>query len=131
MPYLYVAVGGWLGACARYGMMLWLGSLPWTTFLINLLGSIILTWFYTVTQERFGIHPNVRLGIGTGFIGAFTTFSTFTRDAWSLFVRGRIVEAIAYILASQLICLVGAWLGYQVANRQTALRFTEDTSQEL
>lgn len=130
MSYLAVAIGGCLGACARYGISLAFGFSHWATFFINLSGSFFLTWFYTVTLERRHIHPHLRLGIGTGFVGAFTTFSTFTVDAWKLFARGDSDGAFLYVAASVACGLVGAWLGYHMAMRQSALRFVEDIAKE-
>jgi fluoride exporter len=130
MPYVAVALGGCLGACARYGMTLWLGSVPWTIWLINILGSFTLTWLYTISQERIHLPPNLRLGIGTGFIGSFTTFSTFTADGWRLWASGRVLEAITYVGLSILIGCWSALWGYRLALWQTRLQFSDDITKD-
>ena len=87
MPYLAVAIGGFVGAVLRFGLAEFLGTwhgFPIATFLTNLSGSFLLGFFYTLTLERFPIHPHIRLGVGTGLVGAFTTFSTFTAETWEL-----------------------------------------------
>lgn len=126
MPYLAVAIGGFIGAILRYGISEWLGSLNGVnvaTLLTNLVGCFVLGWLNTVTANRLPIHPHVRLGIGTGLIGAFTTFSTFTIDGWKLYQNGQIGAALLYIvlsLAGGLICTaVGVRLGNRMESQVT------------
>lgn len=133
LPYLAVAIGGLLGALARYGISLVIQQptgFPLATLLINLTGSLFLTWFYTITQERVHIHPHLRLGVGTGLVGAFTTFSTFTVEAWELYTSGRIWEALLYLFLSIVGGLSGAFIGYRLAIRQSSLRFADSVSED-
>ncbi|MBX6351825.1 MAG: fluoride efflux transporter CrcB [Thermoflavifilum sp.] len=126
MAYWAVAVGGCLGALARYLLSEWLGTwngFPIATWLINLAGSFFLTWFYTLTQDRIPIHPHLRLGIGTGFVGAFTTFSTYTVDWWKLVQAHLWTYAALYAAASLVGCLLAAAGGLMLASWQTRLRF--------
>ncbi|MCL6636306.1 MAG: CrcB family protein [Alicyclobacillus sp.] len=124
VAYLAVALGGCLGALARWGISESLGTwggFPWATWLINLSGSFFLAWFYTITLERFPLHPLLRLGVGTGFVGAYTTFSTLTVDVWNLVQAHLYGMALAYVglsLAGGLAC---AAAGYGLARRQTRL----------
>jgi CrcB protein len=105
-----------MGAVARYAIGLAVGTqaFPWATLAINVSGSFVLafavTWF---TERRVPIE--VATAITVGFVGAYTTFSTF---AWETFVLGRTerpVPALVYVLASVVASLVAAWLGYRLA----------------
>src|SRR5437660_5743255 len=87
--YLVVALGGALGAVARF----WLGELigakfptrfPFGTLVINVSGSFIIGFFLTLVTDRLNIHPNWRLGVAVGFVGAYTTFSTFEYETFRL-----------------------------------------------
>lgn len=133
LPYLAVAIGGLLGAMARYAVSLVVqqpNGFPLATLLINVAGSLFLTWFYTLTQERIHIHPHLRLAVGTGLVGAFTTFSTFTVETWTLYTSGRVFEALLYLVLSTVGGLGGAFLGYRLAARQSSLRFADSISED-
>ncbi|SFU94148.1 fluoride efflux transporter CrcB [Alicyclobacillus macrosporangiidus] len=126
MPYLAVAIGGLLGAVARYLISEWVGTLhgfPVATLIINIAGSAFLSWFYTLTLERLPVHPHLRLCIGTGFVGAFTTFSTLTVDVWNLTAAQLYGWAGLYLLLTFAGGLLAAAFGYWVASRQAALRW--------
>ncbi len=121
MAYFAVAIGGFLGACLRYGIAEWLGTFhgfPISTMIINIVGSFFLAWFYTVTSRYVKVHPNIRLGIGTGLVGAFTTFSTFTLDSWRLLAAGFETSAFWYVVLTLLIGLLTAYMGYQLGEWQ-------------
>lgn len=130
MAYLAVAMGGFFGAIARFAVTDWVGTVhgfPISTLLINLIGSFILAWFYTFTMERVRVHPTIRLGIGTGFIGAFTTFSTFTVESWHLLTSGVLLWATVYVALTVIGGLFAAFAGYSLAVRQSQLRSTDST----
>ncbi|MCU0243025.1 MAG: CrcB family protein, partial [Vicinamibacteria bacterium] len=80
LPYLLVGLGGFLGAIARYAVARWVGGItdarfPWGTFLINVSGSFLLGVIGGLLAERLVPHGDaVRLALGVGFLGAFTTF---------------------------------------------------------
>jgi CrcB protein len=114
---------------ARFAVSEWMGTwhgFPGATWLINMAGSFFLAWFYTLTLERYTVHPHLRLGIGTGFVGAFTTFSTFTVELWKLVQAGLWGYAWLYGAGSFGGCIAAAWLGYALAMRQTRLRWVPD-----
>jgi len=116
MVYLAVSLGGFLGSCIRYLLGEWFGTyygFPLTTLIINIIGSFVLAWFYTLTLERLPIHPHIRTGIGTGLIGSFTTFSTFSIDSWKLYQSGEYLYALLYVLLTLGLGLLFAWFGYR------------------
>lgn len=118
VPYLAVAAGGFVGAIFRYLVSEVLGTingLNVATLLTNWAGCLVLGWLNTMTTERLPIHPNIRLAVGTGLIGAFTTFSTFTVDTWKLYQNGQVASALGYLLLSVLGGLFLSYIGYRVA----------------
>ncbi|MCM3569485.1 fluoride efflux transporter CrcB [Neobacillus mesonae] len=113
-----VGAGGFLGAIFRYlvGKIIPSQSgFPLSTLVINLLGCLFLAWFFTITAKRKNINQNLILAIGTGFTGAFTTFSTFSVETMSLFSHEQFIIAILYVLISILgglaFALIGVTLG--------------------
>lgn len=134
MAYFAVVLGGFLGACARFAISEWLGTVhgfPLATLLINLVGSFFLAWFYTLTAERIAINPILRIGIGTGFVGAFTTFSTFSVEVWNLYKAGDVKMALLYLLLSFIGGLFAALFGYWLAQRQSRLAISPDIREEI
>ncbi|MED0708848.1 fluoride efflux transporter CrcB [Aneurinibacillus aneurinilyticus] len=120
MVYLFIGFGGMLGAVLRYGIGAWPGiqtetGFPLPTLLINLAGCFILAFFYTITLKRFTIHPHFRTSFGTGFIGSFTTFSTFGYETLELLQSGQYGLAVTYIAFSLIggyfLALAGVVLG--------------------
>ncbi|WP_428678658.1 fluoride efflux transporter CrcB [Sphingopyxis sp.] len=102
-----VMVGGAIGAGARHLigqiMLARLGpGFPWWTLSINILGSLLMGlligWL-----ARSGGSDTARLFFGVGILGGFTTFSSFSMEFWSLFERGQVAQAAAYVLASVVI----------------------------
>jgi CrcB protein len=115
-PILFVGAGGFLGAIARYGVALvvarfWTREFPLATFLINVTGSFVLGFVLTLGAGRVAIDPVWRLAIATGFLGAFTTFSTFEYETDRLVVSGSTGWAIANVLASVGVGLLAVRLG--------------------
>lgn len=113
---LAVAAGGALGAVSRYWLMLWVSAqggmrFPWGTLLVNVLGSCAIGVLYVLISERMVLTEQWRALLVVGYLGAFTTFSTFSLDALLLLQEGRVLPALAYVGTSVLLCLAGAWLG--------------------
>lgn len=118
--YVLIAFGGALGAVARMIMenaTLWEnnGSFPINTLLINVTGSFVLALFLTLSLEILQLDPAVRMGISTGFLGAFTTFSTFCKESVALIDNGEYAAAAAYLFLSPALGLAAAFLGIVVA----------------
>jgi CrcB protein len=111
MTTLYVAVGGMLGVLARYGigrLTFHHEALLWSTVAINVVGSFLLGLL--VAEHWFG--RDLREGIGVGFLGGFTTFSTFSVQAVLEVEGGRAELALVYVLASVLGGIAAAVAGY-------------------
>ncbi len=119
LNYFAVALGGALGAVVRawtYSLFAEFRSahlFPLPTLTVNVIGSILIgiSWYCLV--ERSMLPPVWKNFAITGMLGALTTFSTFSLDAFRLIQADRPQEAVVYILASVLLCLLGTWAGYQ------------------
>ena len=104
------------GALARYGFALavdrwWIGTFPLATFLINVLGSFAFGLVVGLGVERAAIGPDMRLALTTGFLGAFTTFSTFEFETNRLLVAGSWAMASCYVALSLLAGLAAIQVG--------------------
>lgn len=123
MPFILVAAGGALGAVARYGVYLLAvrldgASLPVGTWMVNLAGSFLIGLAVPVFMAKAGMPEGLRLAAVVGFLGSFTTFSTFSLDTLALLETGRPGWALANALGSVVLGLVlvalGVWLGRQM-----------------
>ena len=117
---LVIALGGALGALSRYGLGVWISNkwnqgFPLHTFLINVSGAFLLGFLNILFIERLSISPLWRLGIGVGFLGAFTTFSTFGFEVISLLEGGSFFTAGLYTLLSIVVGFTGVALGVGLA----------------
>jgi CrcB protein len=120
--YVALAVGGSLGAVSRYWMSTstyqWLGfGFPYGTLAVNLLGSLTMGFLSELLVDRLQVSDEIRIGLLAGFLGSFTTFSTFTIDVLQLGSNQSVVKAILYILLSVLLCILGAWAGLLAAKQ--------------
>jgi CrcB protein len=112
---LWVALGGSLGAVARYAVGVWIGArvamaFPLATFLINATGSAVLGLVIGTAEAR-GLPLFLRPLVAVGFLGAYTTFSTFSFEAVQLAQAGNAGTAIAYVAASVAAGLIAALAG--------------------
>lgn len=117
-----VAVGGALGALSRYwvvGVMtnLFGRHFPYGTLAVNVLGSFLIGIGYIVIVERLQVAAEWHAVLMIGFIGAFTTFSTFSLETVSLLQEGRLVAALTYIFSSVLVCLLATAAGILLAKQ--------------
>jgi fluoride exporter len=118
-----VGIGGIIGALLRYWIGLSFapvsqGAFPLGTFLINMIGSFFLAWLTSVASQSKALPQWLVTGIGTGVIGAFTTFSTFSVETAHL-IQGQYYKmALFYSLLSLIGGLALAYLGYEVGKRR-------------
>lgn len=118
--WLAVALGGSCGAVCRYFIASQLftnvaGRLPLATISVNLLGSVLMGFAYIFIVEKSGLNPEWRNLIMAGFLGAFTTFSTFALEALSLWQSNQHSLAISYVLINVIGSLLCVFIGAQLA----------------
>ncbi len=120
MEYLWVGLGGFVGANARYGLtglvVRRLGSgFPSGTLIINLSGSLLIGLVLTLLVERFVADPVWRLLLVVGFLGGYTTFSAYSFETIALIEHGHWGRAIAYVVGSNLLGLAACFGGIALA----------------
>jgi fluoride exporter len=120
MDTVWVAVGGGLGATVRYLLGGWIverlgGAFPFHTLLINVSGSLAIGVFLVLFTERLVVDPAWRLLLVVGFLGGYTTFSSYTFEALSLLEEGDWLAALGYVLGSNGLGLLAAYAGMVLA----------------
>src|SRR5690348_15561598 len=105
---LLVGVGGFFGAISRYAISTfvvnrWSPEWPWATFIINITGCFFIGFFLTLAAERTTIPDAWRLVFSVGFVGAYTTFSTYEYETMRLVQTGAWVRALSYVLLSTVV----------------------------
>ncbi|MEM7110494.1 MAG: fluoride efflux transporter CrcB [Bacteroidota bacterium] len=115
---LLVGIGGFTGSIFRYLAYLWIdrrfvGVFPLSTFLVNVLGSLVLGFIIGLFVKS-NISPDLRLFLGVGVCGSFTTFSTFAMENVSLIGQKYIMTSVAYTLASLVLGMLMAFAGYWI-----------------
>jgi CrcB protein len=88
---------------------------PLATLIINVTGSFILGFFLTLVTERASIHPNWRLAVAVGFVGAYTTFSTFEYETFKLLETGSGVGGLMNVIVSLALGFLAVWGGIVAA----------------
>ncbi|PFA67664.1 fluoride efflux transporter CrcB [Bacillus sp. AFS015802] len=117
MVYILVGAAGMVGALLRYYLGIlagdwWDFTFPIGTFLANMIGSFTLGWVTTYLFQLKKIHPMAATAIGTGLIGSFTTFSTFSVETVNLLSHSHLFTAFLYVLGSAFGGLLMSWAGY-------------------
>lgn len=116
--FLMVATGGAFGAMARYAVSISMPvtvGFPWATFIVNVLGSLLIGIAYVVLVENPVFPPFWRDLLVVGFLGAFTTFSTFSIETLGLVQNHELSVAVVYVVSSLIFCIVAAFLGVSLA----------------
>jgi len=111
-----IALGGALGAVARYGVSIGTAQIfgagfPWATLIVNVIGSFLMGIVVAKLAQTVAVSQELRALVTVGFLGAFTTFSTFSLDAITLWERGDILHAFAYVVSSVLLSITALFLG--------------------
>ena len=114
--YLWVGIGGFAGSIARYALGVWIYDrmgtrFPYGTFVINITGCFLIGVILTVLDARVGVPPAWRLAIPIGFIGAYTTFSTFEYETFRSVNSGQASIGLLNIALSVLVGYFAVWLG--------------------
>jgi CrcB protein len=119
--YLLIALGGACGALSRYGIgravNIYLAQIHWPlgTFAVNIAGSFTIGAIYVLITEKSSLHADWRYVLMVGFLGAFTTFSTFSLESVAMLEAGKIAMAMLYMVATLASCVIGCWLGMSLA----------------
>ena len=113
--YLFVAMGGAIGASMRYLIVQISTNLlgkgfPFGTLVVNVLGSFLLGILYAFMQQDNGENAGLRALVGIGLLGAFTTFSTFSLDTVLLIQHGEIIKASLNVFFNVTVCIISVWL---------------------
>ena len=108
---LAAALGGSIGSAARYMVGVFIGRLsstnfPWATLIINVSGSVLMGALVALILIRWDLSQAARIFLTVGVCGGFTTFSTFSLDAYSLIEKGNLVAAVVYMVASAVLSIV-------------------------
>lgn len=123
---LWVGIGGFFGANARYLLSTWLASrfplilgkpIPVGTAFVNITGSFLLALFLAYVDRHLTVPDSVRLLLGTGFFGAYTTFSTYANEGFTLLNSKDWFTGLVYIFGTNILCILGVMLGLLIANR--------------
>lgn len=119
MAFLLVALGGGLGSVSRYALSRYVLSLvgdgfPLGTLLVNVVGSFLLGIVVEALIDRPVLGIDSRLPLGTGFMGGFTTYSSFSVETSLLLQRGEFGRAVGYFAGTGGLCLVAAFTGLVV-----------------
>lgn len=117
--YVFVFVGGGLGAAARYWLSGWVpgkveSDFPVGTLVVNILGCFLIGLLMSAFEERFLTQPSIRIFLTIGILGGFTTFSTFSFETVALLRDGEMLYATLNILVSIVTCIGGTALGMYI-----------------
>jgi len=119
---LAIAIGGAIGSVLRFWLSKFIqdsitSGFPFGILVVNVLGSFLIGFLATLLVDRFYLNHIWRAFILIGFLGGFTTFSSFSIDAINLLRQGFQLQSLLYIISSLIFCLSATWLGILLATR--------------
>jgi CrcB protein len=122
MKLLAIAGAGAVGALFRFGLSNGVYRIlgrefPYGTLVVNVLGSLLIGYFFVLFLERMDASEVWRSAILIGLLGSFTTFSTFSLETLNLFNDGAYVKAMLNVILSVAMCLAGTWMGFALARQ--------------
>ena len=115
-----IMLGGAFGAASRYGVSLLAVQLfgkgfPYGTLIVNVLGSLLMGFLSIYFLTKTNLDPMVRMAVLVGFLGSFTTFSTFSMDTLMLLESGAVAKGLLNIALSVSLSLLAVWIGMLIA----------------
>jgi CrcB protein len=118
--FLFIGLGGFLGANTRYWVQLWAADrwgidFPFGTLLANVSGSFLIAFFLTLATGRLSVSTELRLFVAVGFLGGYTTFSSLTFETFRLFEQGGWLTASLNLMGNVILGLVAVFLGVFLA----------------
>lgn len=119
VDYLAIGCAGFCGAITRFfvARTFSFSAFPIGTLIINISGSLFLGWFLTVAGSRIAMSESLRLGVAVGFVGAYTTFSTYMFESNKMLADGQGLRSMFYILGSVMLGLLAVRLGVILGHR--------------
>jgi CrcB protein len=119
MRVVWIGLAGAAGALSRYVLQGWINRLtesafPWATLVVNVSGCFVLGAVFTALTERFAVPADLRTMLTVGFLGAYTTYSTFAFETFRLGEDGALALAILNVAASVVLGLIAVWAGVAV-----------------
>jgi CrcB protein len=119
---LAIAAGGAFGAVARYLVNVsplqdFFKPFPFPTFFINISGSFLIGFLLILLSDKYQVNENLRFAVMVGFLGAYTTFSTFELEIWTLVEENHFFTAFLYLLLSVTAGFIGVALGITLARK--------------
>lgn len=122
MKFVYIFLGSGLGGLIRFGLGRWINSwhnsnFPFGTFVVNILACLVLGFVVGLADNRQLISTESKLFWVIGFCGGFSTFSTFSNEALTLYQSDNHIVNITYIVTSVIVCLVATYLGFALADK--------------
>jgi CrcB protein len=117
--WLWIAVAGAAGTLCRYALGRWImtatgESFPWGTFAVNVLGCFIIGLVAAAIEKGELLSPTIRLALIVGFLGGFTTFSSFALESFALAKDGLRLGAAGYFVLTNAVGLVAVWAGHRI-----------------
>jgi CrcB protein len=111
-----IGIGGALGSVARYGMSTWIYSIlgrdfPYGTFIVNITGCILIGFLFVLFTDMLSNNTVLRAGVLIGVLGGYTTFSSFSIEAFNLIEQGDLFKSLTYMVGSVVVGLFGTWVG--------------------
>ena len=120
LKYLLIGTGGFLGSVLRYwtsvnAYKIFGEKFPYGTFVVNALGCLLIGFIAEISENRFLVSPEIRIFLMIGFLGGYTTFSTFGYETFVLLQDKDYLTAFANIFLSVIVCLASVWIGTIIA----------------
>lgn len=120
LKYLIIGTGGFIGSVLRYwtsvnAYKIFGEKFPYGTFIVNVIGCLLIGFIAEISENRFLITPEVRTFLMIGFLGGYTTFSTFGYETFMLLQDKDYLTASLNIFLSVIVCLASVWIGALIA----------------